>query len=309
MAFKRTETAVEPMDLTGASPPAVERRIIDGVRRYATHQDNWAKADKNTPFLGQIIGMGIESANLVDITMSIERQFLTRKTKRVPVDQDGSVFRLEDGELGKLVILEGQDTYAATPALAIKMLMDLGHMTRDEKYLEDVVSFAYVVVVGEAYRLNESVGKTLRKLASANEPAARQEILANLKAFVEQARGYAEALADPAAVVRARREAYSRERDDVEGVEKQLAIVSEKLKKVALSDDTGATDKLRAEQTALRLRLNTNRVRLRVAEEVAKHSGARIPVEEQKVRDVQDLLLRSVAEAGRTLDTAAAPVG
>ena len=90
MAFKRTETAVEPMDLARASPAVVERRIIDGVRRYATHQDNWAKADKNTPFLGQITGMGIESANLVDITMSIERQFLTRKTKRVPVSQDGS---------------------------------------------------------------------------------------------------------------------------------------------------------------------------------------------------------------------------
>ena len=151
MAFKRNETVVEAMDLNDHSRPEdAERRIIDGrSKKYATHQDNWAKADKNTPFLGRIIGMGIESANLVDITMSIERQFLTRKTKRVPVDQDGSVFRLEDGELGKLVILEGQDTYAATPALAIKMLMDLGHMKRDEKYLEDVVSFAYVVVVGE----------------------------------------------------------------------------------------------------------------------------------------------------------------
>ncbi len=309
MAFKRTETAVEPMDLAGASPAVVERRIIDGVRRYATRPDNWAKADKNTPFLGQITGMGIESANLVDITMSIERQFLTRKTKRVPVSQDGSVFRLEDGELGKLVILEGQDTYAATPGLAIKMLMDLGHMQRDAEYLEDIVSFAYVVVVGEAYRLNETVRKTLRKLGSANEPAVREEILANLKALVQQARAFAESLADPAAVVRARREAYDRERDDAAGVERQLAVVSEKLKQVALSDDTGATDKLRAEQTALRLRLNTNRLRLRVAEEVAKHPGARLPVEERKVRDVRDLLLGSVAEAGKALDSTATPVG
>jgi hypothetical protein len=309
MAFKRTETAIEPMDLTAATAAVVERRIIDGVRRYATHQDNWTRADKNTPFLGQITGMGIESANLVDITMSIERQFLTRKTKRVPVGTEGSAFRLEDGDLGKLTILEGQDTYAATPGLAVKMLMDLGHMKRDDKYLEDVVSFAYVVVVGEAYRLNETVRKTMRKLGSANEPAARQEILANLKALIDQARGYAEALADPAAVVRARREAYNREREDVAGLETQLAAVSEKLKQVALSDDTGATDKLRAEQTSLRLRLNTNRVRLRVAEEVSKHPGARIPVEEHKVRDVRDLLLGSVAEAGKALDNTAAPVG
>ena len=56
---------------------------IAGVKKYATHEANWSKADGNTSYLGHIIGMGIESSNLADITMSIERQFLTRKTKRV----------------------------------------------------------------------------------------------------------------------------------------------------------------------------------------------------------------------------------
>ena len=83
MAFTRSATTVQPVELSTLSPSEVERRIIQGVRRFATRQDNWASADKNTPFLGTITGMGIESANLVDITMFIERQFLTRKTKRV----------------------------------------------------------------------------------------------------------------------------------------------------------------------------------------------------------------------------------
>ena len=302
MAFKRTETAVVAADLSTLTAQDVERRIIAGVRKYATNQENWAKADKNTPFLGSITGMGIESANLVDITMSIERQFLTRKTKRTPLDADGTAVRLEEGPLGPLMVLEGQDTYAATPGLAVKMLMDAGHMPREEEYLKDVVSFAYVVVVGEAYRMNETLRKTVRKLGSAAEPGARQEILANLKALADQARGYAEALADPASVVRARREAFRREKSDIEGLETQLQDVSAKLKQIALSDDTGTADKLRSQQTSLRLKLNANRVRLRVAEEVARHPGDRIPVEESKVQDVRRMLLSTVAEAGKALE-------
>ena len=136
-----------------------KEKIVDGVKRYATKQENWAKGYKKYAFLGQITGMGIESANLVDITMSIERQFLTRKTRKVPMNHDGSEFLLEDGEIGKLMILEGQDTFAATPGLAVKMLMDLGHMEKDSAYLEDVMSFAYVVIIGEGYRLNDSLQK------------------------------------------------------------------------------------------------------------------------------------------------------
>ncbi len=306
MAFKRSGAVVEAVPLEALAASDVERRIVEGVRKYASHQDNWAKADKNTPFLGSLIGMGIESANLVDIAMSIERQFLTRMTKRVPLADDSSKFRLEPGELGPLMILEGQDIHAATPGLAVKMLMDNGHMPKDPAYLRDVVSFAYIVVVGEAYRLNDTLRRTLRKLPSAADPAARQEIAANVKALVQQARSYAEALTDPAAVVRSRREAYYWERSELQGLEAQLAEVTEKLKQIALSDDTGGADKLRSQQVSLRLRLNTNRTRLRVAEEVANHSGERIPVEEEKVKNVRQVLLASVAEAGRAMDASAA---
>lgn len=306
MAFKRSEAVVEAVPLEALTAAEVEKRIIAGVRRYAGNQENWAKADKNTPFLGSLIGMGVESANLVDITMSIERQFLTRLTKRVPPPDDPTKFRLEPSELGPLMILEGQDIHAATPGLAVKMLMDNGHMPKDPSYLKDVVSFAYIVVVGEAHRLNDTLRRTLRKLPAAADPAARQEIAANLRALVQQARSYAEALADPAAVVRSRREAYHRERSEVEGLEAQLAEVAEKLKQIALSDDTGAAERLRSRQVSLRLRLNANRTRLRVAEAVANHSGERIPVEEQKVTDVRQMLLTSVAEADHVLDPRAA---
>jgi hypothetical protein len=302
MAFKRTETAVPAVDLKTLTPEQAEKRIVEGVRKYATNHDTWTKADKNTPFLGSITGMGIESANLVDITMSIERQFLTRKTRRVPIEAGGTAFRLEDGELGPLMILEGQDAFAATPGLAVRMLMDLGHMQRDEEYLKDVVSFAYVVVVGEAHRLNETLRKTVRKLGSAADPAARQEIVANLRALADQARSYSDALVNPASVVSARREAYGREKGEVEELEAQLTEVTAKLKVVAVSDDTGASDKLRSQQTSLRLKLNANRARLRVAEEVARHPGTRIPVEESKVRDIRQVLLATVAEAGKALE-------
>src|SRR5207245_2414120 len=112
MAFKRKESVVEATDLNAISPEEAEKRIIAGVKKYATNEPNWSTADANTPYLGSIIGMGIESSNLADITMSIERQFLTKKTKRVPLNADGSEFKLEDGELGKLRILDGQDGLA-----------------------------------------------------------------------------------------------------------------------------------------------------------------------------------------------------
>src|SRR5271169_5429166 len=135
MAFKRKETVIEATDLNTISPDDAEKRIIAGVKKYATNETTWSNADANTPYLGHIIGMGIESSNLADITMSIERQFLTKKTARVPVAEGSSEFRLEYGELGKLRILDGQDSLAATPGLSLKMLMDLGHMPKGEAYL------------------------------------------------------------------------------------------------------------------------------------------------------------------------------
>src|SRR5207248_302905 len=121
MAFKRKETVVEATDLNTISADEAEKRIIAGVKKYATNEANFSAADANTPYLGHIIGMGIESSNLADITMSIERQFLTKMTTRVPVTDGSADFRLEAGELGKLRILDGQDALAATPGLSLKM--------------------------------------------------------------------------------------------------------------------------------------------------------------------------------------------
>lgn len=305
MAFKRTETAAPPMDLTAADAPAVERRILDGVKRYATRTDNWASADRNTPFLGHITGMGIESANLVDITMSIERQFLTRKTARVPAGAEGA-FRLEPGPLGKLVILEGEDTTAATPGLAVKMLMDLGHMKRDDAYLAGVVSFAYVVVVGEGYRLHESLRKAIRKVKSAPDAAARAEALANVDALAAQAERYVADLADPAAVAAARRDAYEREKKELDDLDGQYRTVSGELKASAIGEDTGVTDKLRSRQVSLKLRLNAHKLRLRVAEEVAKHQGGRSEVEERKVGEIRAVLAAARDEVAEARASAAA---
>src|SRR2546428_89493 len=68
MAFKRKETVIEAIDLNTITPEDAERRIIDGVKKYATNEQNWSKADANTPYLGHIIGMGIESSNLANLT-------------------------------------------------------------------------------------------------------------------------------------------------------------------------------------------------------------------------------------------------
>jgi hypothetical protein len=297
MAFKRSENTVEPLDLTRAKPAEVERRILDGVRRYANNTENWSRADKNTPFLGTIIGMGIESANLVDITMSIERQFLTRKTKRVPVGEDGSAFRLEDGELGKLVILEGQDACAATPGLAVQMLMAHGHMPVDEGYLKDTVSFPYVVIIGEGYRLMDSLRKLLGKLDKIQDPQSRAEAVSNLSALVEQAKGYIAALADPMDLARQRREAFAKEKAQIVELERDLEEIAGRLAEVSATSDTAALEQLRARQVAMKLRLNTSRVKLRVSEEVARHSGLRTAIEETKVEAIRDLLLALVKQA------------
>jgi hypothetical protein len=307
MAFKRTETVIEPLDLTGARPADVERRIRESVRKFATNQENWEKADKNTLFLGHLIGMGIESANLVDITMAIERQFLTRKTQRVPVGEDGSAFRLEDGDgaPGKLMILEGQDTYTATPGLAVKMLMDLGHMPLDADYLKDVVSFPYVVVIGEGYRLYDAIRKLLGRIEKIQDAGSRADAISNLKALLDQAREYAATVQDPAALARSRREAFEREKAQVVAIEEELARVSREL---ADASDPAQAEPLRGKQVALRLRLNTGRLKLRVAEEVARHSGLRNLVEEAKVQAVRQLLLTVLNNASMTGPSAPVPV-
>ena len=71
MAFMRKQAVVEATDINAIPPHEAEKRITAGVKKYATNEANYASADANTPYLGGVVGMGIESSNLADITMSI----------------------------------------------------------------------------------------------------------------------------------------------------------------------------------------------------------------------------------------------
>lgn len=289
MAFKRKETVVEATDLNTITAAEAEKRIIAGVRKYATHEANWSKADANTPFLGHIIGMGIESSNLADITMSIERQYLTRMTKRVPVAPDSTEFRLEEGELGKLRILDGQDALAATPGLSVKMLMDLGHMPVDAAYLETVVSFAYIAVLGDGWKLNEALRKAMARLEKL-VPPERDEALANLKTLVAQAKSYEALLADPTILAAARRKSYEADKTAHDALANELLMATEKVAGATAANDSARLAAVRAEEAEIRTRLKMSLAKLRVSAEVAAQAGRRSPVESAKVEEVRRVL-------------------
>jgi hypothetical protein len=292
MGFARKEATIEAIPLEQLSASEVERKIIDGVKRYATKQDNWAKATKNTAFLGQITGMGIESANLVDITMSIERQFLTRKTRKVPMNNDGTEFLLEDGEIGKLMILEGQDTFAATPGLAVKMLMDLGHMGKDAAYLEDVMSFAYVVIIGEGYRLSDSLQKLSLRIDKAPDETTRSEWLQSLREQITVATDYVNTIGDTAKLYESRMQSYEQERLRHVALCKEIESVSDQTVSANEADREAYKSKL----AALKLRANKNRMVLRVVESVARDCGNRSPMEEAEVQQIRAKLQSTLLE-------------
>ena len=295
MAFKRKETTVEATDLNTITPQDAETRIIAGVKKYATNEANFAKADGNTPYLGHIIGMGIESSNLADITMSIERQFLTKMTARVPVEGTAD-FKLTAGELGKLRILEGQDALAATPGLSVKMLMDLGHMSRNEDYLKTVVSFAYITALGDGYRMNDAIRKMLGKVEKLSG-AEKDEAVANLKTMVAQAKDYDAKLADAAQLAASRQKTFQNDKAAVDSLTRELAVVSDKLKGLSAGNDSGELNKLRTEEAEIKTRLKMAQAKLRVSEEVATQAGNRRPVEQAKVEELRKLLGETVAAA------------
>jgi hypothetical protein len=298
MAFKRKETVIEATDLNTITPEDAEKRIIGGVKKYATNEPNWSSADANTPYLGSIIGMGIESSNLADITMSIERQFLTKMTTRVPVNGDGSEFKLEAGELGKLRILDGQDALAATPGLSVKMLMDLGHMPKNDGYLTKVVSFAYITTVGDGYKLNDALKKMLAKIDKLSG-AEKDEASANLKTMAASAKAYLEQLADPSKLAASRQKTYNNDKGGYDALNKELGVVTEKLKGLSASGDASQIAGLRAEEAEVRTRLKMSAAKLRVSEEVARQAGSRSAVEEAKAAQIKDLLSATVAQAER----------
>ena len=300
MAFKRRETTVEAVDINTVTPHDAEKGIIAGVRKYATNEANWSAADANTPYLGSIIGMGIESSNLADITMSIERQFLTRKTKRVPVDETGSEFLLEDGELGKLRILEGQDALAATPGLSLKMLMDLGHMPGSASYLETVASFATITALGEGYKLNESLKKNLARIEKL-AGAERADAVANLRSLEGQARAYDGLIADPAALSASRQKTLQQDQSSCQALRDELSVANEKLNGVTASDDASRVSSLRNEAAEIKTRLKLMEAKLRVSQESAAGAAKRTPVEAALFQRLRWVIAGTLAKSASIL--------
>lgn len=296
MAFMRKQATVEAIDLNTITPEDAEKRIIAGVKKYATNEANYAAADANTPYLGHIVGMGIESSNLADITMSIERQFLTKMTTKTPVAEGSAEFKLTAGELGKLRILDGQDALAATAGLSVKMLMDNGHMPKNDAYLEKVVSFAYVMACGDGWKMADALKKMTAK-AEKLEGAERSEAVANLKALATQAKEYDGLLADAGKLAASKSKAYQNDKAGYDALTNELNLTLDKIKGVSAGGDAAALAKLRTEEAEIRTRLKMSSAKLRVSQEVAEAAGKRRAIEETKVSAVRAALQAAVAAA------------
>jgi hypothetical protein len=298
MAFMRKQATVEAVDLNSISAKDAEGKIIAGVKKYATNEANFAKADGNTPYLGSIIGMGIESSNLADITMSIERQFLTKMTTKVPLAEGSSEYKLAAGELGKLRILDGQDALAATPGLSVKMLMDNGHMKPDAAYLDSVVSFAYVMACGDGWKMADALKKMTAK-AEKLAGAEKAEAAANLKALSSQASEYDATLADAAKLAASKQKTYANDKAAYDALSSELNVTLDKVKGLSAGGDAAALAKLRTEEAEIRTRLKMSAAKLRVSQEVAEAAGKRRPVDQQKVDAVRAALQEAVAAAAK----------
>lgn len=296
MAFMRKQAVVEATDINTLPPDEVEKRITAGVKKYATNEANFAQADGNTPYLGQIIGMGIESSNLADITMSIERQFLTKLTTKVPLTDGSAEYKLAPGELGKLRILDGQDALAATPGLSVKMLMDLGHMPSSASYLDKVVSFAYIMACGDGWKMADALKKMTAK-AEKLAGAERADAIANVKTLAAQAQDYDALLADAAKLSEAKQKTYQSDKASCDALDNELNVVLDKIKGHASGGDAAAIAKLRTEEAEVRTRLKMSAAKLRVSKDVAEAAGRRRPIEDQKVAEVRKALQEAVAAA------------
>jgi|CXWL01.1.fsa_nt_gi hypothetical protein len=300
MAFMRKQAVIEAIDLNTITPEDAEQRITAGVKKYATNEANFASADANTPYLGHIVGMGIESSNLADITMSIERQFLTKMTTKVPVSEGSAEFKLAPGELGKLRILDGQDALAATPGLSVKMLMDLGHMPKNEAYLEKVMSFAYVMACGDAWKMADALKKMATK-AEKLAGAERAEAAANLKTLAAQAKEYDATLADASKLAASKGKSFQNDKAGYDALQGELNITLDRIKGLSSGGDVAALAKMRAEEAEIRTRLKMSAAKLRVSQEVAEAAGRRRAVEDKKVADVRAAMKEAVTLAEKLL--------
>ena len=296
MAFMRKQAVVEATDLNTITPQDAEARITAGVKKYATNEANYAKADGNTPYLGHIVGMGIESSNLADITMSIERQFLTKMTTKKPVSEGSSEYTLTAGELGKLRILDGQDALAATPGLSVKMLMDLGHMAKNEAYLQNVMSFAYVMAVGDGWKMADALKKMIAK-AEKLQGGERAEALANVKTLTAQSKDYDAVLADAGKLAAAKQKTFATDKASFDALNNELSVALDKIKGLSAGGDAAALAKLRTEEAEIKTRLKMSAAKLRVSQETAEAAGKRRPIEETKVAAVRQALQEAVKSA------------
>mgnify|MGYP001610994395 CR=1 FL=1 len=296
MAFMRKQAVIEAIDLNTITPEDAEQRITAGVKKYATNEANYAAADANTPYLGHVVGMGIESSNLADITMSIERQFLTKMTTKVPLAEGSAEFKLAAGELGKLRILDGQDALAATPGLSVKMLMDLGHMAPSAPYLDKVMSFAYVMACGDAWKMADA----LKKMAAKAEKLAgteRDEAVANLKTLAAQAKEYDATLADASKLAASKGKSYQNDKGGYDALTGELNITLDRIKGLSSGGDGAALAKMRGEEAEIRTRLKMSAAKLRVSQEVAEAAGKRRVVEDKKVAEVRAALKEAASVA------------
>jgi len=296
MAFMRKQAVVDAVDLNTLTPEDAEKRITAGVKKYATNEANYAAANANTPYLGHIVGMGIESSNLADITMSIERQFLTKMTTKTPVSEGSAEYRLTAGELGKLRILDGQDALAATPGLSVKMLMDLGHMTKNDGYLDKVMSFAYVMATGDGWKMADALKKMAGK-AEKLADAERSEALTNLKTLVAQAKDYDALLGDASKLAASKSKAYTNDKSGFDALTSELNLTLEKIKGASAGGDAGTLAKLRGEEAEIRTRLKMSHAKLRVSQEVSEAAGKRRAIEDKKVAEVRAAISEATALA------------
>lgn len=297
MAFMRKQAVVEAVDVNTLTPEDTEKRITAGVKKYATNEANYAAADANTPYLGHIVGMGIESSNLADITMSIERQFLTKMTTKTTNPAGSSTeYTLTAGELGKLRILDGQDALAATPGLSVKMLMDLGHMPKNDAYLEKVMSFAYVMATGDGWKMADALKKMAGK-AEKLAGAERAEALANLKTLIGQAKDYDALLADASKLAASKAKAYANDKAGFDALTTELNLTLDKIKGVSAGGDAAALAKLRGEEAEIRTRLKMSAAKLRVSQEVSEAAGKRRAIENVQVEKVRKALQDAVSLA------------
>ena len=289
MAFMRKQAVIDAIDLAAITPEDAEKRIIAGVKKYATSEANFEKADGNTPYLGHIVGMGIESSNLADITMSIERQFLTKLTAKVPAADGSGEFKLAPGELGKLRILDGQDALAATPGLSVKMLMDLGHMPPASAYLDTVGSFSYIMACGDGWKMVDALKRVAAK-ASKLSGAEKAEAAANGKTLAAQAREYDALLADAAKLAAAKQKTFGGDKAACDALNAELALVLDKIKGLSAGGDPAALATARTEEAEIRTRLKMAAAKLRVSQQVAEAAGRRRPIDQKKVDAVRAAL-------------------